>query len=90
MKNHRYVILTAFVMSISTLSIHAKAGRHAKSKNTIGNFYYPVDADRSNYFVISRGRVFAGTSRLPHQGFVAGAMMTMIKGDGQTHERKKT
>ena len=89
MKTYRYVILTAIVMSISTLSIHAKAGRHAKSKNTIGNSYYQVDAGGSDYFVISRDRVSGGTSRLPNEGFVAGATITKVKGDGQRLVRKK-
>lgn len=89
MKNYRYLILVTLLVSISTLSVHAKVGRHAKSKGTMGNSYFQVDESESNYSVIRKNGLSGGMSRLPHEGFVPGATMTVVKGGGQIVKRVK-
>lgn len=89
MKKHKTLILITSLVLSATLQIHAREGRHVQTKKSIGNSYYLTDSAHKNYYVVLRNGKSGGIDRLPREGFVAGATLTMTKGDGQVVKRSQ-
>ena len=89
MKKHKSLTLITLLVLSATLPTHAKGGRHVQTKKSIGNSYYRTDSAHKKYYVVLRNGKSGGIDRLPREGFVAGATLTMTKGDGQVVIRSR-